>query len=375
MTLGRGPVLIAPPGSATASDVWLLEAARAVIDESALGSIRLARWDRVPHDAEANHLAPLLDVFLRTHDHNAPEAVVRQLRALALRHAAWHRTRTAALLEILGEFDRLSIDALVLKGAALAWMIYPSPSLRPMADLDVMVPRARAGEAQAALGRLGFGAEPEPRRFRRNAHHLPVAQRLDDGLPVNVEIHVDALSRDAPSTIAMGNLTEPPQPFMLNGTRRLTLGHLDMLRHLTHHLLEPSPNGRVRLIGIVDLVSYACAFHERIDWRRLQSDFGFVTNALACLHHLVPLPDTLMRFAPVPANAAPDRVGEIVRPLRSVLMEGQPLRAILQELFNPPDWWMHAFYNVPTDRSLTPVRVFRHPWQLARWFALRVAGF
>ena len=355
--------------------MWLLEAARAVIDESALGPIRLACWDRVAHDAEANHLAPLLDVFLRTHDHNAPGAVVRQLRALALRHAAWHRTRTAALLEILDEFDRLSIDALVLKGAALAWMIYPSPSLRPMADLDVMVPRARAREAQAALGRLGFVTEPEPRRFRRNAHHLPVAQRLNDGLPVNVEIHVDALSRDAPSTIATSNLTEPPQPFMLNGTRRLTLGHLDMLRHLTHHLLEPSPNGRVRLIGIVDLVSYACAFHERIDWPRLQSAFGFVTNALACLHHLVPLPDTLMRFAPVPANAVPDRVGEIVRPLRSVLMEGQPLRAIFQELFNPPDWWMHGYYNVPADRSLTPVRVFRHPWQLARWFALRVAGF
>jgi len=357
------------------SDVWLLQAARAVIDESPLGSVRLARWDHVPHDAEANHLAPLLDVLLRTHEHNAPEAVVHQLRALALRHAAWHRTRTGVLLEILGEFDRLSIDALVLKGAALAWMIYPSPSLRPMVDLDVMVPRARAGDAQAALGRLGFVTEPEPERFRRNAHHLAVAHRLDDGLLVNVEVHVDALSRDAPSTIAMSNLTEPPQPFIVNGTRRLTLGHLDMLRHLTHHLLEPSPNGRVRLIGIVDLLSYASAFNERIDWRRLQSDFGFVTNTLACLHHLVPLPDALLRFAPLPANVAPDRVGEIVRPLRSVLMEGQPLRAIFQELFNPPDWWMHAFYNVPPDRSLTPVRVFRHPWQLARWFALRVAGF
>ena len=363
----------AEPGDG--SDVWLLQAARAVIDESPLGSIRLARWDHVPQDAEANHLAPLLHVLLRTHGHDAPEAVVQQLRALALRHAAWHRTRTAALLEILGEFDRLSIDALVLEGAALAGMIYPSPSLRPMVDLDVMVPRARAGEAQAALGRIGFVTAPEPERFRRNAHHLPVAHRLDDGLLVNVEIHVDALSRDAPSTIATSNLTEPPQPFMLSGTRRLTLGHLDMLRHLTHHLLEPSPKGRVRLIGIVDLLSYASAFNERIDWRRLQSDFGFVTNALACLHHLVPLPEALLRFAPHAANVAPNRVGEIVRPLRSVLMEGQPIGAVFQELFNPPDWWMHAFYNVPTDRSLTPVRVFRHPWQLARWFALRVAGF
>jgi hypothetical protein len=254
-------------------------------------------------------------------------------------------------------------------------MIYPSPELRPMADLDLLVPPARAGDAQAALGRLGFGAAAEPQRFRRNAHHLPVAQRPGDGLPINVEIHVDALSRDARSSIATNNLAEPPQPFTLGGTRRWTLGHLDMLRHLTHHLLEPSAARRVRLIGIVDLVSYACAFHERIAWGRLQSDFGFVTNALACLHHLVPLPGTLMRFAPAAANAAPDRVGEVVRPLRSILLEGQPPGAIFQELFDPPDWWMHAFYNVPADRSLTPVRVLRHPWQVARWFARRAAGF
>ena len=357
------------------SDVWLLEVVRSVIDSSARGSIRLADWDRVPHDAEASHLAPLLDVFLRTHEHNAPEAVVCQLRALALRHAAWHRARTAALLEILDEFDRLSIDALALKGAALAWLIYPTPSLRPMADLDVMVPRARAGDAQAALRRLGFGAAAEPGRFRRNAHHLPVAHRLCEALPINVEIHVDALSRDVTASISTSNLTEPPQPFVLNGTRRLTLGHLDMLRHLSHHLLEPTPTGRVRLIGVVDLVAYASTFQNEIDWRRLQADYGLVTNTLACLHHLTALPDTLTRFAPVLANRAPDRVGEVMRPLRSVLMRGLPLHDVLGELFNPPDWWMHAFYNVPLDRSLTPVRVFRHPWQLARWFALRVAGF
>ena len=101
-----------------------------------------------------------------------------------------------------------------------------------------------------------------------------------------------------------------------------------------------------------------------IDWRRLQSDFGFVTNALACLHHLVPLPDMLMRFAPV-AALRPIALARSLRP-RSVLMEAQPLHAIFRELFNPPDWWMHACYNVPTDRSLTTVRVLRHR---GNWYA------
>jgi hypothetical protein len=328
----------------------------------------------VPSEAEANHLAPLLSAFLRDHDRNAPDTVVRELQALALRHTAWHRTRTAALLEILDAFDRRSIDTLVLKGAALAWMIYPSPALRPMVDLDLLVPRSRADTAQAALRQLGFDARPGRRRFGRNAHHLPVAHRVDRGMSVNVEIHVDALSRDTPSSIATSNLTEPPQPLAIEGTRRLTLGHLDMLRHLTHHLFEPSPSGQVKLVGVVDLVSYACAFHEQIDWRRLTTEFGFVANALGCLHYVAPLPAKLIRFAPSAAAPAPGRIGEIVRPLRSIVMRGRDPAAMLRELFDPPGWWMHSYYNVPPAKSLIPTRVFRHPSRVARWFALRIAG-
>ena len=340
-----------------------------------LNRFRLTYGTWFADEAEANHLAPLLDAFLHRHPHDAPETVVRQIQALTLRHVAFHRARSKALLEILGSLERLSIQALVLKGAALAWMIYPLPALRPMADIDLLVPRAAAHTAQAALGRLGFRADPVPRRFGRNAHHLPVASRTDGKLTISVEIHVDALSRDTLSSIALSNLSESPQPFLLDGVSRFTLGHVDMLRHLTHHLLEPTSDGLVRIISVIDLLGYATRFHDRIDWERLEKQFAVVINALGCLHYVVPLPPELSRFVPRPPSPHLARVGETMRPLRLILARGRPLLTVYQELFNPPEWWMHAYYKVPPAGSLNHVRLLRHPWRVARWLGLRIAGF
>jgi hypothetical protein len=353
----------------------LVRIARCAVDETALGPIHSDLWTRLPHDAEANHLAPLLDSLIRTSGQPVPDAAAATLRALMLRHRAWHRARTNAVHEVLSTLERRAIDALVLKGAALAWTIYQAPTLRPMADVDLLVPRPAAPLAQQALLRLGFRADRTARHFGRNMHHLPVAARVDGGVTINVEIHVDALSRDSLSSIDARNLTEPPRSFMLDGARRLMLGHVDMLRHLTHHLVEPSPDGCVRLIAIVDLLRYACTFHDRIDWPRVERDFPFVVNALGCLHHVVQLPAVLGRFVPPSADSLPRRIGETMRPLRSILERGGPPRDIVRELFEPPDWWMHAYYNVPPGRSLTRTQLFDHPWRVAQWLRLRVAGF
>ena len=356
----------------------LLHVARAAVDGSSLDHRAIPfdaiGWATLASDAEGHGLAPLAHVCLLPHRDAVPEATMQQLEALVLRHRGRHRERTIVLAEILQAFERSSIEALVLKGAALAWSIYPSPALRPMGDVDLLVPPAAARAAQLSLRRLGFDAPDIARRFGRHAHHLPIASRSQNGVTISVEIHRDAVSRDTLSSISMSNLTESPRPFELNGTRALALGHVDTLRHLSHHLLEPSWVGRLRLIGLVDLLRYALTFHDRVDWRRLEGSHPFVLNALRCLHHVIPLPAALARFSPPAGSPAPARVGEMIRPLRAILA-GRHLGAALGELFNPPDWWLHAYYGVPTERSLTAVRLGRHPWRVARWLGLRASGF
>lgn len=357
----------------------LLAVAKAAVEDSAIDvssvPIDAIGWATLAADAEAHGLAPLTHVCLQSQRHVAPEATMQQLEALSLRHRMWHRERTIALAEILQAFERTSIDVLVLKGAAMAWSIYPSPALRPMSDIDLMVPDALACVAQQSLRRLGFAIQGNtPRRFGRHSHHLPIESRSQNGVTISVEIHRDALSRDTRSSISMTNLTESPRSFAMNGTHALALGHVDTLRHLTHHLLEPSWNGRLRLIGLVDLLRYALTFHDQIDWQRLETPDAFVLNALRCLHHVIPLPAALVRYSPPGGSPIPARVGETIRPLRAILGGGHPTAAI-KELFDPADWWLHAYYGVPTERSLTAVRLGRHPWRVVRWFGRRASGF
>jgi len=349
--------------------------ARAAVHGSASPSLTPGDWERLPYDAEAAHLAPLLDAWLSEHDHDAPDQVVRQLKALRLRHLAWHRARTRALLDVLDAFERLSIEAIVLKGAALAWTIYPSPYLRSMSDLDLLVPAAAAGTAQAALRNLGFSGERAFRTFGRHAHHHPIASRVDAGFAINVEVHVDALSRDTRASIALNDLSEPPRRFLLDGTPRRALGHIDMLRHLTHHLLEPTPSSDIRLIGVIDLLRFARTFHEAIDWPRLETEFPFVVTALGCLHHVVPLPDELRRFIPSTNCGVPRHVGKTMRPLRWIVRRERRIADVAAELLRPPDWWMHAYYNVPMGHSLKKTQLVRHPWRVAQWLCLRMAGW
>ncbi|HEU4925681.1 MAG TPA: nucleotidyltransferase family protein [Vicinamibacterales bacterium] len=356
----------------------LLRVASSAVEGSSIDTSRIASdtdgWAALAGDAEAHGLAPLAHFCLAQRRDATPEATMQQLDALMLRHRLWHRERTVVLEEILEAFQRASIDTIVLKGAALAWTIYPSPALRPMSDIDLLVPPAAAPTAQLVLRRLRFEAEVGGRRFGRNAHHLPIASRSQNGVTISVEIHRDALSRDTSSSISMSNLTEPARPFGLGGTHALALGHVDTLRHLTHHLLEPSWSGRLRLIGLVDLLRYGLTFNESIDWNRLESSYPFVTNAMGCLHYLIPLPAALARYSPPSGSPAPARAGETIRPLRAILASASPTN-VVGELFRPPDWWLHAFYGVPPDHSLTGVRLGRHPWRVARWLGQRASGF
>jgi hypothetical protein len=60
------------------------------------------------------------------------------------------------LAEILNIFRRTHIKIWVLKGAALAWSLYPDPALRPSGDLDLLVLPDDIAQARRLLESLGY---------------------------------------------------------------------------------------------------------------------------------------------------------------------------------------------------------------------------
>lgn len=323
-------------------------------------------WPAIIAEAERHGLAPLLYRHLRDAGAACPAAARRQLQGLYLRHRHANDVRLEKLPEVLRALRREGIEAAVLKGAALCHLLYPDPALRPMSDLDLLVPAAHCQDAQAVLRDLGFhAAERHRRRSMRRHHHLPAATLSQAAVEIAVEIHADALCGDCPVSLPWDRLRRPLRAYPVGGEPARTLGHEDMLWQLCWHALSPAP--LLRRIWLVDIVGYAERFAAQIDWRRLRDAYPFVLNALAMIHFVLPLPPALKSRVPPPAGPAPAGTGVVHRPLSEIARTGRPWAGWWRDLFYPSDWWLRVYYYRRREAPLWWYRWVRHPWQVSRW--------
>jgi hypothetical protein len=326
-------------------------------------------WDRLVEDAEKYSVAPLLFTNLRESGVDIPVKQKMKLFALVQRHKHENSARTVALNEIVTACNADFIPVIVLKGAFLAHSVYPDPSLRPMSDIDILVPQKRENEVMQILRELGYTAPSTPgSQYMSEHHHLPGAHKKIDDQQILVEVHHRALSGDATSSLHTGNLTEPVNTFYADGVRHYSLGHIDQLRHLYHHMSEPA--AILKLCWCIDIVFYASHFADEVDWKRLKNEYPEVINAIRLVDFIIPLPENLKTHIPANDCPRPRGTGTSILPLTTLLREPLPRR--IHDLLYPSDWWLMLYYAVPPDSSLVYTRWFRHPWQVVKWISRRI---
>lgn len=333
----------------------------------------ISRWEDLPGAAETHGLAPLVDYHLTRAGIAVPLAVRQRLFGLAGLHRDQNAARFSVLVDILGAFDAARIPVLVLKGAALGHILYPSPGLRPLSDIDLLVEPQLAPRAAQTLASLGFttpllqGTKSTP----LGHHHLPTVALYREGHLVQVEIHRDAFAGDAPGTMTMGRGWRGRQAFAVQGRTAYTLGHQDMLHHLVRHAVGFAP--ALRLIWVADIFGYAARVHRDIDWDELRRRNPFVINALSLLHLLTPLPPEVLEHV-TPARVPIEGVGRLCRPLGEIVAPGRPPRDVLRELFVPSDWWLRLYYGVGAGPALRWQRWAGHPLRVGWWLARRAVA-
>jgi hypothetical protein len=95
-------------------------------------------------------------------------------------------------------FAQTGVRGMWLKGIVLAMSVYPSPELRPMVDIDVLVPYDQRERALAAVEGIGY-ATARPQLFDGRdglKHHYYLQNR--SGPPISLELHfrlIGALDR------------------------------------------------------------------------------------------------------------------------------------------------------------------------------------
>jgi hypothetical protein len=109
--------------------------------------------------AERHGIAPILHVFSR----NRSKDLDPGLSAALARSYVQNRARAIILLSeaarICEAFEKRGIACIPLKGAALAEDLYGDPAMRPMTDVDILVPRTALAAAREIM--VGFGYEEE----------------------------------------------------------------------------------------------------------------------------------------------------------------------------------------------------------------------
>jgi hypothetical protein len=110
-------------------------------------------WHVILRGVERWSLAPLVYTSLRQADPTGqvPDHVAERLRQLYRRQTIHWIDQREVLRETLQRFSEASVPAIVLKGAALATLVYPSPALRPTRKVDLLVRQRDAARAEALL--------------------------------------------------------------------------------------------------------------------------------------------------------------------------------------------------------------------------------
>lgn len=133
------------------ADYWLRHADPANMPQA-------AAWLPIAQAAVRQSIGPLLFVAVQKwrQQHVIPSEVVDLLRGSYMRVLRSNTLRFAAAGEILAAFQKAGIDAILLKGCALAPTLYGDLALRVISDIDLLVDISQRDAASEVLEQLGY---------------------------------------------------------------------------------------------------------------------------------------------------------------------------------------------------------------------------
>ncbi len=328
----------------------------------------LENEERAVELVEAHAMAPLVYAHLRSRPEYIPPAVKLQLQALFLRHRLASQARVTVLRDVLQQFDAAGITPILLKGAALAHLVYAEPGLRPMRDMDILVRPAHAISAQLILTELGF-ATADLSDVDADTKHLPVATKRVNSMTVSIEIHQELnepfMGR---RRVNIEELFDNKMAFNVDGLTAYSLAPTSLLHHVCQHtayLLEP-----MKMIWCADIVGVSEQYAGQIDWDLLRRFMPSSLGTLSAVHFLVPLSEPTRQRAGLVQEPRPQDVGLDFEGWPRVSWKktrAKPWAKAVKDTFFPGEWWLRLYYGVAAGRSIFATRWMGHPLHILSW--------
>ncbi|MDX9993535.1 MAG: nucleotidyltransferase family protein [Anaerolineales bacterium] len=293
-------------------------------------------------------LAPLLYWRLSKSGYfsSLPVPIRDTLRAAYAATWAQNQNILRELAKISGAFERAGIPLVVLKGACFLLTLYEDIGLRPMGDLDLLVPAARFDLALQTAQALGYQDQiPEPAPgLRAMLNHEVCLQK--PGLTFALEIH-HSLVADKTYSYAVPvdwfwTQSEPlsaPAPGARFGALLMLSPEAQLLYAASHAMLQHGGQ-RSPLRWFYDIDRLVRYYQPRLDWNLVLAQavrFEWGSALAAALDQAVdyfdtPIPDPVRRALSALSDRHQDLVSQKqTQPATHTLLEYQTFKTMNRE--------------------------------------------
>jgi len=306
-----------------------------------------------------------------------PDDIRTGLQDTAVNQAMWEMRHKIVVTDLLAALARGGVKALVLKGTALAYDVYPVPATRTRGDTDILVGRADLARTRAQLLQQGF-RPMDPGTGERFDLQEVWQLTTEDGALHEIDLHWEAVNSHAMSAIfTSAHCSATTMTVARLSGNALAMDRVAMLVHAcihrAQHMVSPYIIDGVtyydgnRLIWIYDLHLLAKTFTAK-DWRRLcdfASEQGLASVCLGGLQCAVdrfatPVPDEVIANlgAAQPHSAAERyllRGGQARRAWMDLFaIDGiaERLRYVMRRIL-PSEAFMRAKYSDMSEDPLT----------------------
>lgn len=228
-------------------------------------------WEYIGEVALSRNIAELLYHNLKglAKDRHIPPEVMERLKKAYHENVARNTYLYAELRDIAHVFDHAGVEAVALKGAALAGTVYRDAGLRRMRDIDLLVREDDLQTAQRMMTVMGYAPAGEAKSekwCRENHFHLPPYRHRTR--PAVVEIHWN-LSENSSDT-DVRKFWKRARIRTVMGCRILVPSPEDMLIHLCIHLYNHGFRDKFLLRGLSDIFETLRHYEADIDWGLLR---------------------------------------------------------------------------------------------------------
>jgi hypothetical protein len=304
------------------------------------------RWDHLLGLAYWHRLRPMLFQYVRG-DGRAPADVSSALEDAYVTNGTRNLFVGAALERILKALAAADVPAMLLKGVALIETVYPDPALREMSDMDILVPKTKLDDANAAVAEIGYGRKRAITRAQdtqewMRAHHRHDPPLVDEHQYVALELHHHIVKGEPSTHFDVDGLWQRARTGT-SGPPHLLPASEDLLLHACIHFSYHRKTSSVAALAQLGDIAWIMN-REQIDWRaladnaqgyRLEDAVFLALFAARELELAVPPRHVLEALRPLGFN---DRLGRRMLALRVLRTHNEVPRRSLKKAIAPDRW-------------------------------------